>query len=311
MTIYDILKRAIETGIENDFRPREEVLGYFWSEKVAGGSGREFINPYPDSGVVWAENLQKSVQTMIVGLDIGQAEVVAIREWERREWQSADLFLSHHPRGRLLASFSHIFKTQLGNLASQGVDVLPLAKFFERRRSKMEEETLEVNIYRALSAVMFLKYSYIAVHTPADNIAARFVERQIKGSGAETLEDCIATLLEIPEYRLLEKESGLKPMVIAGKPANKLGKFLLTEFTGGEEGPLEVYKAMKNSGVDTLVVMHLSGAALAEARKRKLNVVAAGHMASDSIGLNFICDWLEKEGVKIVPLAGFIRHSRN
>ena len=47
-----------------------------------------------------------------------------------------------------------------------------------------------------------------------------------------------------------------------------------------------------------------------EAKKHHLNVIVAGHMASDSLGLNLFLDNLEKKGIEIVPCSGFIRVSR-
>jgi hypothetical protein len=37
----------------------------------------------------------------------------------------------------------------------------------------------------------------------------------------------------------------------------------------------------------------------------------AGHMSSDSLGINLIADIWEKKGVETVPFSGLIRVSRN
>ena len=42
-----------------------------------------------------------------------------------------------------------------------------------------------------------------------------------------------------------------------------------------------------------------------------MNIVIAGHMASDSLGMNLWLDELEKRGIEIVPCGGLIRVSRN
>jgi len=47
-----------------------------------------------------------------------------------------------------------------------------------------------------------------------------------------------------------------------------------------------------------------------EAEKAHINVVIAGHMASDSLGLNLFLDELEKRGIKVVPVSGLIRVKR-
>ena len=47
-----------------------------------------------------------------------------------------------------------------------------------------------------------------------------------------------------------------------------------------------------------------------EAEKANINVVVAGHISSDSIGVNLFLDELEKQGIKIIPCSGLIRVSR-
>jgi polysaccharide deacetylase 2 family uncharacterized protein YibQ len=41
-----------------------------------------------------------------------------------------------------------------------------------------------------------------------------------------------------------------------------------------------------------------------------MNIVIAGHMSSDSLGMNLWLDELEKRGIEIVPCGGLIRVSR-
>ena len=47
-----------------------------------------------------------------------------------------------------------------------------------------------------------------------------------------------------------------------------------------------------------------------EAKKHHLNVVVAGHMSSDSLGMNQILDALADRGVAITPISGLIRVDR-
>ena len=47
------------------------------------------------------------------------------------------------------------------------------------------------------------------------------------------------------------------------------------------------------------------------AKKAYLNVILAGHMSSDSIGLNLFLDQIEKNGVQIIPVSGVLRVKRN
>jgi hypothetical protein len=47
------------------------------------------------------------------------------------------------------------------------------------------------------------------------------------------------------------------------------------------------------------------------ANENRMNVVIAGHIASDSLGMNLFLDELEKKGVEIIPCGGLIRVNRN
>ncbi len=52
-------------------------------------------------------------------------------------------------------------------------------------------------------------------------------------------------------------------------------------------------------------------AAMEKVNDMHMNVVIAGHMSSDSLGMNLFLDELEKQGIEIVPCSGLIRVSRN
>ena len=47
-----------------------------------------------------------------------------------------------------------------------------------------------------------------------------------------------------------------------------------------------------------------------KANEYHMNVLIAGHMSSDSLGMNLYLDELEKKGIEIVPCGGLIRVSR-
>ncbi|HEY4517731.1 MAG TPA: hypothetical protein VJI74_02475 [Candidatus Paceibacterota bacterium] len=310
MTIYDIFKEAIKLGIENDFRTPEEVQNFMWRETVTNGSGDSFINPFPDSGIVWVSDIDAPVMTAVVGVDLGQSEIVTIREWEKEANKKVDLFIGHHSEGRPATSFAYILKTQLGNLKSQGVLVDKLDSFFDDRVTELYVETLSENFNRVRDAAALLKCDYLSLHSPIDNLSARFVERTLTEARPKTLADTLEVLLTIPEYAKLDTQNQIRPTIVVGSMTDSLGKFLLTEFVGGEEGPLEIYNAMHQAGVNTVISMHMSPEALTRLRQQKVNVIAAGHIGSDSIGLNLFTDTLVTKGIEVIPLGGFIRCSR-
>ena len=56
--------------------------------------------------------------------------------------------------------------------------------------------------------------------------------------------------------------------------------------------------------------MHLMEKHRQQAKRHNINVIVAGHMASDSLGLNLFLDQLELRGIKIIPTSGLIRTKR-
>ena len=68
---------------------------------------------------------------------------------------------------------------------------------------------------------------------------------------------------------------------------------------------------MAHAGIGTTIGMHVSEEHRKEAEAAHINVVIAGHMSSDSIGVNLFLDELEKKGIEIVPCSGLIRVKRS
>lgn len=124
------------------------------------------------------------------------------------------------------------------------------------------------------------------------------------------MEDLMNLLKEIPEYREATR-LGAGPKLFAGSKENRCGKIALTEITGGTSVSPKLYEKMANAGIGTIVGMHISEEHKKEASGANINVVIAGHMSSDSLGMNLFLDELEKRGIEIIPCSGLIRISRN
>ena len=61
----------------------------------------------------------------------------------------------------------------------------------------------------------------------------------------------------------------------------------------------------------TVVGMHMSADNVKEAEKHHINVVIAGHMASDTIGINLFLDEIyRKEPMDVISTSGFERIRR-
>ena len=86
---------------------------------------------------------------------------------------------------------------------------------------------------------------------------------------------------------------------------------MVVDMTGGTEGPTEALERLAQAGVGTLVGMHYSEEHRKKAEELKLNLVIAGHISSDVIGMNLILDAIERKGdVEILCASGMVRVAR-
>jgi putative NIF3 family GTP cyclohydrolase 1 type 2 len=71
-------------------------------------------------------------------------------------------------------------------------------------------------------------------------------------------------------------------------------------------------KLATNTQVGTFVGMHISDRNLDVAKENHINVIVAGHTASDSLGLNLLLgEVLKGTSVEIIPCSGYDRIERN
>lgn len=310
MMLYDVFKEAIALGLRNDFRGETAAVQFSWHEFIDSGDGRSFLNAYPDSGVVNARSLLVPVKTVVMGIDIGIEEVLVMLDWSRRRGKTIDAFIGHHPEGRIQASFPQILYTHEATLAAHGVDVRPIRDKYDDLVNKLCLDVLSDNYMQIHDSLSYLDVNYLSIHTPSDNAGARYIEHLLARAAPKTLGDVCNRLLAVHEYAYYEGVNNTTPLVVNGSPADPLGRYTLTEFTGGEEGPPESFRAMKAGGVDTVICMHMTDEGLATCKEVGLNVISTGHVTSDSVGLNLFGDILEKRGIEIIPTSGFVRVSR-
>jgi len=160
-----------------------------------------------------------------------------------------------------------------------------------------------------VDAARLLGINLMNSHTPCDNLAAKFLRNFIEGRNLEKVGDLVSALKEIPEYKEAMK-IGVGPKIFVGSPENRCGKISMAEITGGTEGSPKIYEKMAQAGIGTVVGMHVSEEHKKEAEAANVNIVIAGHISSDSLGVNLLMDELEKQGIEIVSCSGFTRVSR-
>jgi putative NIF3 family GTP cyclohydrolase 1 type 2 len=312
MKTSEIFDLAIKLGMKNDLRGETRVkknLGRVKAcfDKLSSDKKEEFDqdklnNPYPDSQIVF-EN-EKSVKRILTGIDIGVSELLLAKQLG-----GFDLVIAHHPLAKGLANLSEVMALQAEVLADYGVPINVAEGCLKMRIGEVSRGVSPINHYREADAARLLDLNLMNAHTPADNMVASFLKKQLAKKKFEYVGEIMDELKKIPEYAEAMKR-GAGPRLFAGAEENYCGKIALTEITGGTSGSSQMYEKMAQAGIGTIIGMHMGEEHKKEAEKYHLNVIIAGHISSDSLGMNLLLDEIEKKGIEIVPCSGLIRVKR-
>jgi putative NIF3 family GTP cyclohydrolase 1 type 2 len=288
-------------------------LARFYDLVIKFGSERDprknksAIKSYSDTAILYGDP-KTSVKKIIVGVDM---EVGGLLLADRiRQKSGLDLVLAHHPEGRAYVLLHEVMQLQVDLLKQAGVSEVIAQKLLDERKNEVERRILPQNHTRPVDAARILDIPFMCMHTPADNHVYYFLKKLMSQKKPKLVRDIIDILSGIPEYQEAQKiMSG--PRIISGSLNKPVGKILF-EMTGGTEGSKDVFGKLYKAGVRTLVSMHLSDEHLKKAREANLNVVIAGHISSDCLGLNLLLDRIEKEEkLEIIGCSGFKRIERN
>lgn len=318
MQLKKIYETFIATGIDADPRGKKKVLKSLEKQKETHREmkeeEREFFdketltNPYADTRILHGTG-KEEIRTALVGIDMDVAEIL-LADRLSSKGTKIDLIISHHPSGRAFANFYEVMHMQADILGKFGVPINIAEGLLEGRIREVERRLSPANHARAVDVARLLDIPFMCVHTPADNMVVSYLQKNFDRKKPDTLNDVVKIVKEIPEYREAQKNN-TGPRILLGSKERSAGR-IFVDMTGGTEGAKDIFESLANSGVNTIVGMHLSEEHRKEAEKRHMNVVIAGHISSDNVGMNLILDAVQKKGkIKIIPCSGFRRFSRN
>ena len=269
--------------------------------------GRGGVKSFEDTAVLYG-GLNTDIKKIMVGIDIDAGELLLADRI--RNSDGLDLVISHHPQGAAYAHFYQVMQLQVNMLAGAGIDKKVAQELINERMFEVEKRVISQNHTRSSDVARLLDLPFMCVHTPADNHVSHFLTKLFDKEKPKRLEDVLDILNAIPEYKYAARDFA-GPRIILGNPRRPVGKIFM-EMTGGTEGHKDVYDKMRKAGIRTLVSMHLSEEHFKKVKDANLNVVIAGHISSDTLGLNLILDRVEKEEkLEIISCSGFRRIRRN
>jgi hypothetical protein len=312
--IYDV---CVQTGIKADARDHAEIDRTLNAQRRAYDKLDEadkaffdtekLVNPYADTRIC-AGDPDAEIRGLLVGIDMEVGEVL-LADRLREKGAPIDLIFAHHPEGPGYANLHEVMYMQADLWAAQGVSIAAADALIAPRAEEIRRRISPVNHYRAVDAAKLLDLASLSCHTPADNSVNTFVQAFLDAEKPETLRETVKALRTIPEYSDGARK-GYGPCLISGAEDARPGR-IVVDMTGGTEGPTDALDRLSHAGVGKLVGMHYSEDHKKRAEKLKLNLIIAGHISSDVLGMNLILDQIESAGdVAVYCASGMVRVKR-
>jgi len=316
MTLQEIYDLAIQMGMDADPRGRKRVdeilkrrkkeFADLTPKKKKYFDNETLTNPYSDTRILFGSP-KTQVKKILVGIDPDAAEVL-LTDRLNQKGEKIDALIGHHPIGVSLAALHDVMDIQVDSYAKVGVPVNVMDALMRERMDDIKRRIHPNNHNQIIDTARLLEVPLVNLHTVWDNIGDKFMEEYLAKKTFETVDEIVEYLMELPEYQEATKGKNA-PEIVSGGPKSRVGKVAIF-FTGGTNPSKEAYGELARAGVGTIVDMHIPEDGLKEAKKMHMNVINAGHMASDSIGANIFLDEIEKRGVAIIPASGLIRVKR-
>ncbi|OGS46943.1 MAG: NGG1p interacting factor NIF3 [Elusimicrobia bacterium RIFOXYD2_FULL_34_15] len=318
MKLKDFFNSLVEFGILSDPRGldcvnkqleiKKKKYDDLSNEKKSNFDLESLKNPYKDTRILNGSG-DEEIKSILIGIDIDVSELL-LADYLKKSGKQIDLVMSHHPSGYAYANLYEVMGMQKDILEQFGVPINVAEGLLSKRIKEVSRKLMPANHTRVVDAAKLMNIPFICAHTVADNHVAKYLQDKFDSSKAYVVSDVVKTLESIPEYKNSIRES-IGPKIIVGSEDNRAGK-VFVDMTGGTEGAVEFLEKLSVAGVGTIVGMHMSEDHIKNAEKSNINVVIAGHISSDTLGLNLLLDKVEgKFGhIDIIPCSGFSRINR-
>ncbi|HNX90665.1 MAG TPA: NGG1p interacting factor NIF3 [Candidatus Omnitrophota bacterium] len=319
MKLREIYERGVKKSMSEDPRSGRGIKEHLDRVKkeyrVMKGIDRKSFDlerlkhPYDDSRILFGSGSEE-IKTVMVGVDIDVSELL-LADRLREKGVKIDLVISHHPSGRALFQLDKVMDIQPAIWEGFGIPKEIASKIMDKRMKEVARGLTGTNHTRVADTARILGIPFICMHTMADNCVSAYLQRIFDKNKPKKLKDVLSILKNIPEYRNAMKTSGVAPHILVGSEKMDAGK-IYVDMTGGTNGPDAVFSRLSQSGVKTIVGMHIKEQGYNAVRSEFLNYVIAGHMASDVLGMNLLFDAIDqKSELEFIECSGFKRITRN
>ncbi len=319
MKVSEFFSYCVKCGIEADPRGVSSVKKELSEEKKSfeklSSDEKKYYdmerlsNPYADSRI--SNNPSDGrVKRIMCGIDIGVSDLLLSDNLSRRG-EKIDLVVAHHPNGYSYSTFHEVMSMQAEIQAGWGVPINIAESLLNERQELVGRSVMPRNHAQSADAAVLLGIPMCNIHTPADNHVTTFLGKMFKNKNNLKLKEVIKILEKVKEYDYARLRHLPGPVIISGKPAASAGK-IVVDMTGGTEGSVEAVAKLAAAGVGTVIGMHFSEKHIKKAKESHINIIIAGHISSDNLGLNLLFDKVEKKYGKfhVTECSGFHRIRR-
>lgn len=317
MKLQELYDLALTIGKEADPRGKDQIEETLKNKKAAfermTNEDQKYFDvetlevPYADTRILVGDP-ELEVNGILSGIDLETPEILIADRLNEKGYKINTL-VAHHPEGKALAELYQVMGMQADVWHKFGVPINIGDMLMDKRMREVQRGLMPINHNRAVDAAKLLGFSLITVHTAADNLVASFLQKYLDENEPTRIKNLINMLRKIPEYGQAAKE-GMGPTILVGDESKRTGK-IFVDMTGGTEGPKEAIEKLSDAGVGTIVGMHLGEKLRRIAEESHVNVVIAGHIPSDAVGMNLFLDEVEKKGLNnITVTSGLTRIKR-
>ena len=223
-----------------------------------------------------------------------------------------DGVIVHHPQGDDAMMGLHlVMNRQLQTMTRAGIPENEARIALEPRQFSVEHTNHMRNWDYMPSVARLMGMPLMNIHYPCDLMMERIVDAHVQGRLAEsgpatTVGQLTDMLLELPEYA----HAKTRPAVVTGS-MDWLAGNVVTAFAGGTNGGAAVVEAYWRHGVNTVMTLHMEVADIQKLRAlpHPGTLIVAGHIASDSVGLNALVRVLRAHGLELTAMGGIVAGS--
>ena len=220
-----------------------------------------------------------------------------------------DGVIVHHPQGdEAMLGLHLVMNRQIRTLMRAGVPEDVAREALKPRQFSVERNNHMRNWDYMPSVARLMGMPFMNVHYPCDLMMERIVDGYVQARLAETgpsttVQQLTDILLEIPEYA----HAKTRPAIVVGDPSSPAGR-VVTAFAGGTNGGAAVVETYWRYGVGTVMTLHMEVADILKLRQSDIqgNLIVAGHMACDSVGLNALVHVLRTNGLDLTAMGGIV-----